>query len=148
MKGIFLLLLLFYSFISYADTIVWKNECVGYYQLQLPDNLEVGLYPAERINMRDSSISAIFGHFYKYGYQGKNVESNYSGFFYGNYRFLISRNDVTDLRVYQKNVEKLLSDNYYEYNIKNYWICPYISRHLLSLNPLLACCRRYSRGER
>ncbi|GDP95677.1 outer membrane pore protein [Escherichia coli] len=30
----------------------------------------------------------------------------------------------------------------------NVWICPYISRHLLSLNPLLACCRRYSRGER
>ena len=25
---------------------------------------------------------------------------------------------------------------------------PYISRHLLSLNPLLTCCRRYSRGER
>ena len=31
---------------------------------------------------------------------------------------------------------------------QSYWICPYISRHLLSLNPLLACCRRYSRGER
>ncbi|WP_250206212.1 YhaC family protein [Escherichia coli] len=30
----------------------------------------------------------------------------------------------------------------------DYWICPYISRHLLSLNPLLARCRRYSRGER
>ena len=28
------------------------------------------------------------------------------------------------------------------------WICPYISRHLLSLNPLQAHCRRYSRGER
>lgn len=28
------------------------------------------------------------------------------------------------------------------------WICPYISRHLLSLNPSLAHCRRYSRGER
>ncbi|MDA6819556.1 hypothetical protein OSL49_16535, partial [Escherichia coli] len=26
------------------------------------------------------------------------------------------------------------------------WICPYISRHLLSLNPLQARCRRYSRG--
>ncbi|MEH4766046.1 glutamine amidotransferase, partial [Escherichia coli] len=25
-----------------------------------------------------------------------------------------------------------------------YWICPYISRHLLSLNPLQARCRRYS----
>ncbi|BEA24643.1 hypothetical protein VEE37_05610 [Escherichia coli] len=30
----------------------------------------------------------------------------------------------------------------------NTWICPYISRHLLSLNPLQARCRRYSRGER
>ncbi|SQL55526.1 prophage tail fiber C-terminus family protein [Escherichia coli] len=29
-----------------------------------------------------------------------------------------------------------------------WWICPYISRHLLSLNPLQARCRRYSRGER
>ncbi len=29
-----------------------------------------------------------------------------------------------------------------------YWICPYISRHLLSLNPLQARCRRHSRGER
>ncbi|WP_309207071.1 hypothetical protein [Escherichia marmotae] len=37
-----------------------------------------------------------------------------------------------------------LTGRYY----KNSWICPYISRHLLSLNPLLACCRRYSRGER
>ncbi len=32
--------------------------------------------------------------------------------------------------------------------IKIAWICPYISRHLLSLNPLQARCRRYSRGER
>ncbi|MDN0679024.1 hypothetical protein FCX69_15840 [Escherichia coli] len=32
--------------------------------------------------------------------------------------------------------------------ILNIWICPYISRHLLSLNPLQARCRRYSRGER
>ena len=29
-----------------------------------------------------------------------------------------------------------------------FWIGPYISIHFLSLNPLLACCRRYSRGER
>ncbi len=33
-------------------------------------------------------------------------------------------------------------------HLNGHWICPYISRHLLSLNPLLACCRRYSRGER
>ncbi len=35
-----------------------------------------------------------------------------------------------------------------ERNGSNEWICPYISRHLLSLNPLQARCRRYSRGER
>lgn len=38
--------------------------------------------------------------------------------------------------------------NYYSVPEESRWICPYISRHLLSLNPLLACCRRYSRGER
>ncbi len=37
---------------------------------------------------------------------------------------------------------------YLKKKIRVIWICPYISRHLLSLNPLLACCRRYSRGER
>ncbi|EGD9516924.1 melibiose carrier protein, partial [Escherichia coli] len=34
------------------------------------------------------------------------------------------------------------------YEAQRKWICPYISRHLLSLNPLQAHCRRYSRGER
>ncbi len=34
------------------------------------------------------------------------------------------------------------------FEIDGTWICPYISRHLLSLNPLQARCRRYSRGER
>ncbi|MCK2269876.1 SDR family NAD(P)-dependent oxidoreductase, partial [Escherichia coli] len=37
-------------------------------------------------------------------------------------------------------------DGQYEGHKGYQWICPYISRHLLSLNPLLACCRRYSRG--
>ncbi len=35
-----------------------------------------------------------------------------------------------------------------DYGAVEWWICPYISRHLLSLNPLQARCRRYSRGER
>lgn len=30
-----------------AHSQEWKNECVGYYQLALPDNLEVALYPIE-----------------------------------------------------------------------------------------------------
>ncbi|EFA4619479.1 hypothetical protein E0N35_07530 [Escherichia coli] len=39
-------------------------------------------------------------------------------------------------------------DEYLPESLLAKWICPYISRHLLSLNPLLARCRRYSRGER
>ncbi len=42
----------------------------------------------------------------------------------------------------------MVQSNIQSSNEQNNWICPYISRHLLSLNPLLACCRRYSRGER
>ena len=41
----------------------------------------------------------------------------------------------------------LLSDDE-KVELTKAWICPYISRHLLSLNPSLAHCRRYSRGER
>ena len=41
-----------------------------------------------------------------------------------------------------------LTNLYFKIKEDKRWICPYISRHLLSLNPLLACCRRYSRGER
>ncbi|CAM4498611.1 tail fiber protein [Escherichia coli] len=57
---------------------------------------------------------------------------------YGSYGFFI-RNDGSKTYFMLTN-----SGN----SLGTYWICPYISRHLLSLNPLLACCRRYSRGER
>ncbi|OKX41771.1 hypothetical protein AWP92_10240 [Escherichia coli] len=46
------------------------------------------------------------------------------------------------------NTEKTQNHTLNKNLIIKQWICPYISRHLLSLNPLLACCRRYSRGER
>ncbi|WP_369870896.1 cold shock domain-containing protein [Escherichia coli] len=54
----------------------------------------------------------------------------------------------------QSNDFKTLTENQeVEFGIENgpkgpAWICPYISRHLLSLTPLQARCRRYSRGER
>ncbi|HCJ8843055.1 TPA: hypothetical protein NV796_003816 [Escherichia coli] len=46
----------------------------------------------------------------------------------------------------RENGEK--GDNSQDTSYARVWICPYISRHLLSLNPLQARCRRYSRGER
>ncbi|WP_250129497.1 hypothetical protein, partial [Escherichia coli] len=38
------------------------------------------------------------------------------------------------------------ADDVYYDGYVGWWICPYISRHLLSLTPLQARCRRYSRG--
>ena len=53
------------------------------------------------------------------------------------------------LRWYWRNPSDLCPWHMDETYVKvNGWICPYISRHLLSLNPLQARCRRYSRGER
>ncbi len=55
---------------------------------------------------------------------------------------VIDEHQHRNLKPNTEPVNTLLSNNFIR------WICPYISRHLLSLNPLLACCRRYSRGER
>ncbi len=51
-------------------------------------------------------------------------------------------------RTLQRDFHQRLVHLDLEYRNGRYWICPYISRHLLSLNPLQARCRRYSRGER
>lgn len=121
MKRGYLLLLFFYSCFSCANNMTWRSECIGYYQLQLPDNLEVGLYPAERIITKNSPSGSIFGTFHQYGYLGKNVEGDYAGFYYGKYKVIISRDNFMDLNGYQKRVEKLLSDNYHKYNIISYY---------------------------
>ncbi|BDQ83068.1 hypothetical protein PV0671_3379 [Escherichia coli] len=57
--------------------------------------------------------------------------------------------DYKSPRKYKKDalIKRALSESDRGINFKQ-WICPYISRHLLSLNPLQARCRRYSRGER
>ena len=71
----------------------------------------------------------------------------------------ISIEDIAQKSGYSRRNIQLLFRNFMHVPLGEYirkrrlcraaiWICPYISRHLLSLNPLLACCRRYSRGER
>ena len=49
---------------------------------------------------------------------------------------------------YNPEIISATGSNSHRYINDNHWICPYISRHLLSLTPLQARCRRYSRGER
>ncbi|MEZ1303422.1 lysis system i-spanin subunit Rz, partial [Escherichia coli] len=60
---------------------------------------------------------------------------------------------ITDMQQRQRDADALddkytkeLADAKAENDaLRRKWICPYISRHLLSLNPLQARCRRYSR---
>ncbi|EIC8294204.1 hypothetical protein R8174_004603, partial [Salmonella enterica] len=113
-----LLLLLLYSYVSYADDTTWKNECVGYYQLQLPDNLEVGVYPIERINTKDIKINAIFGTYHQY--HGENIYGPYSVFYYGKYRVLVSDNKVENFDKYMNDVKNKLSYFDYKYDIQKY----------------------------
>ncbi|MEI9644186.1 tail fiber protein, partial [Escherichia coli] len=70
---------------------------------------------------------------------------------YGNYGFFIRNDGSSTYFMLTKSGDRLGTYNNLRPLIINdatgaVWICPYISRHLLSLNPLLACCRRYSRG--
>ncbi|MCZ8671004.1 T6SS immunity protein Tli4 family protein [Escherichia albertii] len=117
-KVLLLLLFLLCSYASYADNTIWKNECVGYYQLQLPDNLEVGVYPAERINTKDIKINSIIGTYHQY--HGNNIYGPYSIFYYGRYRVLISNDNVGDFDKYINEVKNKLSYFDYKYYFKKY----------------------------
>ncbi|EBS7636806.1 hypothetical protein CDR68_24345 [Salmonella enterica] len=109
------------SCIVNASDMAWENECIGYYQLQLPSDLEVGVYPAKRIYTEDTGgIKAIFGEYHEFRGQGKNVSGPYSGFYYENYLIMPSGNDFSNLDRYRKQVTEHLSNNFYDYNIKNY----------------------------
>ena len=56
--------------------------------------------------------------------------------------------DIERIRPAAFTLSSQASDNAHLCHCVTPGICPYISRHLLSLNPLLDRCRRYSRGER
>ncbi|MTH48963.1 hypothetical protein GJV78_22635, partial [Escherichia alba] len=90
--------------ISYATSgQEWKSECISYYQMQLPDNLVVGLYPIEGfinpakrpesngyfITRRFSGNGITFGDKYDKATRD-TVQAQFSSFYYGNYRLGIS----------------------------------------------------------
>ena len=73
----------------------------------------------------------------------QHINSTFSGEGYNPEQFDLAQHQLQQINACHTNT----TDTNADYS-KVVWICPYISRHLLSLNPLLACCRRYSRGER
>jgi len=82
-----------------AFSLEWKSECVGYYQLALPDNLEVALYQIEdfvdprkqfkyvgpKIRFEKKTVIAL----------DDTAQSQYSEFYYGQYKLGISSQSRT-----------------------------------------------------
>ena len=140
MRNYFWVLFLFpYSCFVNADDIAWENECIGYYRLQLPNDLEVGIYPAKRIYTEDSGgIKAIFGEYHEFRGQGKNVSSPYSGIYYENYLIMPSGNGFSNLNEYKERLSRRFSEHNYVYNIKNYlpysFFASYEYSHSLYIN--------------
>ncbi|QDK18301.1 T6SS immunity protein Tli4 family protein [Leclercia adecarboxylata] len=88
----------------------WKNECVGYYQMQLPDNLEAGLYPIEGFIKPDRQPETngffITGRYANNGitFGGKfdtatidTVQAQFTSFYYGDYELDISSESETQV---------------------------------------------------
>ena len=105
------------TFPYHATAQEWKNECVGYYQLQLPDNIEVALYPVKdfvepktRPETRDgilvsryADVGVTFDETYERP-QRSAIQAQFSEFYYGNYELGISSesNVQIDFTAYQK----------------------------------------------
>ncbi len=93
----------------------------------MPSAHSVKLRPLEREDLR-------------YVHQLDNNASVMRYWFEEPYEAFVELSDLYDKHIHDQSERRFV--------VECDWICPYISRHLLSLNPLLACCRRYSRGER
>ncbi len=104
MKALSLTVLFFFlASPCHAITPTWENECVGYYQLQLPDNLDVATYPVEdfvKPRKKPESDGDIDTRLYaspKITF-GKNsaiqdedsVQAQFTEFYYGQYKLGVS----------------------------------------------------------
>ncbi|VEA03348.1 Uncharacterised protein [Salmonella enterica subsp. enterica serovar Sanjuan] len=65
MKCTGMIFLCLYSCFSNAEELKWLNECVGYYQFQLPANIELAVYPVDDIIHPQKRSEAIQGEWYK-----------------------------------------------------------------------------------
>ncbi len=88
---------------SHAMSMTWRTECVGYYQLQLPDNLEVALYPINdfvKPNKEPKTENGILIQKYSepgitfgknnYWQDNDAIQAQFTAFYYSNYMIGIS----------------------------------------------------------
>ncbi|ELQ6215051.1 T6SS immunity protein Tli4 family protein [Cronobacter dublinensis] len=88
---------------SDAMSMTWRTECVGYYQLQLPDNIEVALYPINdfvKPNKEPKTENGILIKKYSepritfgknnYWQDNDAIQAQFTAFYYSNYMIGIS----------------------------------------------------------
>ncbi|ELY2796453.1 hypothetical protein SNN58_001114 [Cronobacter dublinensis] len=113
----FISICLLFSYSTHSQG--WKRECLGYYQLELPDNLDVALYPINGfinpvyqpegngffITSRYATNGITFGEKYDKSTQDA-VQSQFSTFYYGNYELDISteNKEPVDFSAYKERV--------------------------------------------
>lgn len=111
MKKILLVLLSVDSFFSHGvQGSTWKDECVGYYNMHLPDNLEVAVYPIKGfvdpkprpedngffITRRYAGNRITFGDEYD-RIKTDAVQAQFSKFYYSNYRIGVSSESASTI---------------------------------------------------
>ncbi|EGT0655240.1 hypothetical protein JAG29_003930 [Citrobacter freundii] len=116
----FFVFLFFYSLTGIAKNITWRDECIGYYQLQIPDNLDVGIYPSNRTYTKDLAMSSIFTEQKKSPGKTKIVKGRYSNFYYKKYKILISENGFFNIESYKEKVIKKIAEQGDVFHIKKY----------------------------
>ncbi|POP40434.1 hypothetical protein CHU32_27320 [Superficieibacter electus] len=115
-----LIFLCLYSCFSNAEDLKWRDECVGYYQFQLPDNSDVALYPAEGTFHPRKRTEAIGGELYiksvvTFGaYRGFSdndaTQAQFSSFDYAKYYYMVSTKSKTPIDIY--NFKKMVRENF------------------------------------
>ena len=110
----------------------WKNECVGYYQLQLPDNVEVALYPVNDFIkprnepvvidgikvQRYASPGITFNRDHYIQAETNSIQSQFSSFYYGDYELDISseNNKPIDFSEYKNHIKNNIDFNNFVIN--------------------------------
>jgi len=130
-KSLTLLLSGFILYSCYATAREWKSECMGYYQLMLPENVEVALYPIGLILeprkdpawRKDTFVSRYLSPKISFGdnrYQNDNdeIQEQFSQFYYSNYEIIISSENKSaiDLLSYKKQFKERIDTH-----IQDYW---------------------------
>ena len=127
--SVLLFCLIYTSFIQAQE---WRSECAGYYNFNLPDDVEIALYPLDLIlnPMEDAGWrKEYFSSRYLFPrisfgdnrYQDDNdrVQAQFSGFYYRNYKLNISSQgkEPIDFKRYQKQYIDRLDSHKKDYLI-------------------------------